>query len=141
MNPMLELCDDRECAALEAFLIERIYEFNLRVTGYDDARLLGGSVRDAAGMVVAGFNGHTWEGCCEIAHLWVHESRRRSGLGRAMLLAAEAEAARRGCEQVVVRTHDFQAPGFYERMGYRRIAVIPGLPKDHEAIVYLKRLA
>ena len=139
-TPSVELCEERECQQLEAFLVERIYEFNARATGYFDGRLIGGRVRDEAGEVIGAFNGHTWGGCCVIAHLWVHESHRRRGLGRTLLQAAEAEAARRGCEQVVLSTHSFQAPAFYERQGYEKQAVIHGRPKGHSDVIYAKRL-
>jgi hypothetical protein len=46
----------------------------------------------------------------------------------------------RGCVQVVLATHDFQAPGFYERMGYERKFAIEGSPKGHVDIVYVKML-
>jgi len=136
----VELCDEGECPELEAFLIERIYEFNSRATGYFDGRLIGGRVRDEAGELIAACNGHTWGGCCVIAHLWVHEAHRGRGLGRALLHAAESEAARRGCEQIVLSTHSFQAPEFYEHLGYAKQAVIHGEPKGHASIVYAKRL-
>lgn len=136
----LEFCDETDCQTLEAFLVERVYEFNAQATGYSDAQLLGACLRDEAGKVIAGFNGHTWGGCCVIAHLWVHAAHRRHGLGRELLQAAEAEAARRGCAQVVLATHSFQAPEFYERLGYEKRAVIPDWPREHSEIVYLKRL-
>ena len=138
--PPIELCDEEECQRLEAFLVERIYEFNAHATGYSDGRLLGGRLRSESGDVIAAFNGHTWGGCCVVAHLWVHESQRGRGLGRALLHAAEAEAMRRGCEQVVVATHTFQAPGFYERLGYGMQAVIRGQPKGHANVIYVKRV-
>ena len=47
---------------------------------------------------------------------------------------------RRGCGQVVIATHSFQAPAFYERFGYERRAVIEGRPKGHAYIIYAKRL-
>ena len=61
-------------------------------------------------------------------------------LGKALLQAAESEAVRRGCEQVVLLTHSFQAPKFYERLGYNRKYAIEGRPKGHADIVYVKRL-
>jgi GNAT superfamily N-acetyltransferase len=76
-----------ECHELEAFLVEHIYEFNAQATGYFDGRLLSGSLRSEAGEIVAAFNGYTWGGCCVVAHLWVHASQRRGGLGRALLQA------------------------------------------------------
>jgi GNAT superfamily N-acetyltransferase len=136
----IELCGDDECLELEAFLIERVYEFNAEATGYFDGRLLGERMRDEGGKVIAGFNGHTWGGCCVISHLWVHPLQRRRGLGRSLLQAAEQEAARRGCEQIVLSTHSFQAPGFYEQAGYAQRAVVHGEPKGHASILYAKPL-
>jgi GNAT superfamily N-acetyltransferase len=139
-TPSVELCDERECEQLEAFLVERIYEFNAQATGYFDGRLIGGQMRDEAGDVIAAINGHTWGGCCVVAHLWVHELHRGRSLGRLLAQAIEAEASRRGCEQIELSTHSFQAPAFYERLGYEKQAVIHGQPKGHANIAYVKRL-
>jgi GNAT superfamily N-acetyltransferase len=136
----VETFDEGECLRLEAFLADRIYEFNVDATGYADGQLLGGCVRDEAGEIIGGFNGHTWGGCCELAHLWVHASHRGRGLGRTLLQAAEATARDRRCEQIVLSTHSFQAPAFYEGCGYERIAVIDGRPTGHANIFYRKRL-
>ncbi len=68
------------------------------------------------------------------------ESRRGQGLGRTLLEAAKAEAVRRGCIQIVLLTHSFQAPAFYERLGYVKQATIPNYPDGHAQFVYLKRL-
>ena len=132
--------NDAECGELGSFLADRIYEFNANATGYFDGRLLGGCMRNDAGDVVAGFNGHTWGGCCELSHVWVDERYRRRGLGAVLLRSAEAEAVARGCAQVVLATHSFQAPGFYERMGYERKYAIEGQPKGYADIIYVKVL-
>ncbi len=132
--------DEAECRELGAFLVDRIYEFNAKATGYADGLLLAGCVRSETGEVIAGFDGHTWGGCCELTHVWVHERHRGQGLGSSLLRSAEAEAAARGCVQVVVATHSFQAPGFYERMGYERKYAIEGRPRGHSDIIYVKVL-
>lgn len=129
-----------ECQELEAFLMDRIYEFNSETTGYFDGRLLGGIVRSEAGEIIAGFSGHTWGNCCEISNLWVNEQHRGRGLGKTILRVAEKEVIRRGCAQVVLRTHSFQAPEFYERLGYKRKFEIKGLPKNHSDIILIKVL-
>jgi GNAT superfamily N-acetyltransferase len=132
--------DDSECEELGSFLAERIYEFNARATGYYDGRLLAGCIRDDAGDVIAGFNGHTWGGCCELSHVWVNERYRGRGLGAGLLRSAEAEAVARGCIRIVLATHTFQAPGFYERMGYERKYAIEGRPRGYADIIYVKVL-
>jgi GNAT superfamily N-acetyltransferase len=134
------LLDETRCEELDSFLSDRIYEFNSEVTGLRDGRLLGGRVVNDAGEIIAGFSGYTWGGCCEISYLWVDAHHRGQGLGRALLHSAEAEAHRRGCEQVVLLTHSFQAPEFYARHGYERKYAIEGRPRGHADIVLAKLL-
>jgi len=125
--------------ALEQFLADRLYEFNAAATGMDDGLALNVAVRDGNGAIVAGLTGHTWGGCCEIVRLWVHESQRSRGLGTRLMRAAEAEAQRRGCDQIVLSTHSFQAPAFYERLGFRRLVSVADYPRGHANIVMIKR--
>jgi GNAT superfamily N-acetyltransferase len=134
------LLEEADCPALDAFLGDRIHEFNVDATGYVDGALLGACIHDEAGQVIAGLSGHTWGGCCEISHLWVHARHRAKGHGSALLQAAEAQAVLRGCTQVVLTTHSFQAPGFYERFGYARQCAIEDRPRGHSNIVFTKRL-
>jgi ribosomal protein S18 acetylase RimI-like enzyme len=58
-----------------------------------------------------------------------------------LLQAVEAEARLRRCAQVILFTHTFQAPGFYERLGYLRQATIPNYPNGHAQLLYVKQLA
>jgi len=127
-------------AELNSFLDERIYEFNVQSTGIGDGKLFNSIIKDDSGSIVAAVNGHTWGGCCHILHLWVHESKRRQGIGCALLWAVEDEAIRRGCTQSLVTTHSFQAPAFYERYGYVRQASIPDYPKGFAQHLYLRQL-
>lgn len=53
---------------------------------------------------------------------------------------AEVEALARGCTQVVLATHSFQAPGFYERLGYVRKYAIEDRPRGHASIICVKTL-
>jgi GNAT superfamily N-acetyltransferase len=125
---------------LVALLEERIYEFNSITTGIHDGTALNVSVDDETGTLVAGLSGHSWGGCCTVVLLWVDESMRGSGVGRALMKAAEDEAIRRGCHQMVLTTHSFQAPRFYEKLGFRRHAVVPNNPVGHDDFIYIKDL-
>jgi len=140
MNRSVKFHDESQCPRIEAFLVDRIYEFNVKATGYADGRLLAGTIQNDTGEVIAGINGHTWGGCCVLDHVWVHERHRGQGLGKALMQSAELEAVDRGCDQVVLLTHSFQAPGFYEHLGYEQKYAIENRPRGYADIVYVKRL-
>jgi GNAT superfamily N-acetyltransferase len=139
VHPLIIEPSSQAEAELNSFLDARIYEFNIQATGFKDGRPFAGVVRDEAGQVIAAINGHTWGGCCHVVHLWVRGSRRRQGYGSALLRSAEEEAITRGCAQVLLLTHSFQAPAFYEHLGYMREATIPNYPHGHAQHVYIKR--
>jgi ribosomal protein S18 acetylase RimI-like enzyme len=135
------LDQESEHATLNAFLDARIYEFNTQASGAHDGRVLAGAVRNAAGEIVAGVTGHSWGGTCQVTYLWIHQEHRHQGLGTQLMKSVEEEALRRGCAQILVGTHSFQAPRFYERLGFRRVAEIQNYPKGHAQLYYVKPLA
>ena len=122
-------------------LEHRLYEFNSQVTGVVDALGLSVFGRDAQGELVAGLCGHTWGGCCEIRQVWVHEKRRGQGIGRRLLELAETEARSRGCDQIVLTTHSFQAPEFYRKLGFEIVHSLPDYPRGHQHLQLRKILA
>ena len=122
------------------YLEDRLYEFNSNATGITDGEWLSILVRDDDGRIVAGICGNTWGGCMEIRQFWVEESRRRQGLGTRLLLAAEQEARRRGCRQILLATFTFQAPAFYAKHGFEVVAVLDDHPRGHENLLLRKRL-
>ena len=122
------------------FLEDRLYEFNSAATGIDDGEALAVFARGERGELLAAAAGHTWGGTCEIRQLWVKDELRRRGIGSRLLQEAEAEARQRGCSQLVLNTHSFQAPEFYEKLGYSRVAEIADYPHGHAQILMRKAL-
>lgn len=122
------------------FLETQINEHNRAVTGYYDFQWLAIFVRDAAQTMVAGLSGYTWGQSCKIEFLWVAPALRGQGYGKALLQAAEAEAKERGCHVVVVDTHSFQAPAFYQNLGYSVTGSYTDFPYQHGQIFLQKRL-
>ena len=123
------------------FLDDRIYEFNAARTGIADARLLAIILRDDRDEIVAGLYGWTWGQACEVRTLWVHERLRGQGLGKRMMLAAEAEARSRGAALIVLSTHGFQAPDFYRALGFEAVGHVDDYPVGHQSIYLRKRLS
>lgn len=122
------------------YLEDRLYEFNSAATGITGGEWLAIFVRDDNHRIVAGICGNTWGGCAEIRQFWVEEARRNRGLGTRLLGAAEQEARRRGCWQMLLMTFSFQAPAFYAKHGFEVVAVVDDHPPGHKNILLRKRL-
>ena len=122
------------------YLEDQIYEFNSAATGIRDGEWLAIIVRDDDDRIVAGICGNTWGGCAEIRQFWVDEPRRKQGLGTRLLGAAEQEARRRGCRQMLLMTFSFQAPVFYAKHGFEVVAVVDDHPHGHKNMLLRKHL-
>jgi len=122
------------------YLEDRLYEFNSVTTGITDGEWLAILVRDDDNRIVAGICGNTWGGCAEIRQFWVDEARRKQGLGTRLLGAAEQEARRRGCLQMVLMTFSFQAPAFYAKRGFDVVTAVEDHPHGHKNLLLRKRL-
>jgi GNAT superfamily N-acetyltransferase len=128
---------DRELADL---LDERIYAFNVAATGRADGRLISIRAEDGAGRLVGGLSGWAWGGCGYVDVLWVADDHRHQGIGTRLMDAAEAVALASGCVLMVLSTHTFQAPGFYQRRGYIEIGRTPNYPQGHAELHMSKTL-
>src|SRR3954447_19167742 len=122
------------------FLEDRLYEHNLRATGIADGELLAISLRGPDGEVVGGAYGWTWGGTCHVRHLFVPAGMRNQGHGSRMMRGIERAAAARGCGQVVLETHDFQAPAFYSKLGFVVVGAVADYPRRHRQLTMLKSL-
>jgi ribosomal protein S18 acetylase RimI-like enzyme len=122
------------------FLDDRIYEYNVSRTGIADGRVLGIILRDEDHGIIAGLYGWTWGRSCEVKFLWVHERWRGHSLGTRLMTTAETEARRRGATQMVLSTHDFQAPDFYQRLGFEVVGHLDDYPEGHRSLFLRKRL-
>jgi GNAT superfamily N-acetyltransferase len=88
-------------------------------------------LRSDDGRVIGGLLGSTVWDWLQIDVLWVAQAARGQGHGRALLERAEQLASERGCRNARVDTFDFEARGFYEKLGYRVYALLPGFPHGH----------
>jgi GNAT superfamily N-acetyltransferase len=131
-----DVASDHDIAELR----DKVHEFNFETTGFRDGRSLSCFLRDGTGTLYAGVDGFTWGGYARIDYLWVEASRRRHGLGRALLMAAESEAARRGCVTIVLDTHSFQAPEFYRRLRYTQVGETLDTPVGYTQVLFQKRI-
>ncbi len=94
-------------------------------------RAVGLVLRADGGQVIGGLLGSIVWDWLQIEVLWVADGSRGRGHGRALLERAEQIARNGGCRNARVDTFDFEARGFYEKLGYRVYAELPGFPRGH----------
>lgn len=76
------------------------------------------------GSVAGGLFGETQFSWFKLSIMAVRAELRKQGIGRELVERAEAEARRRGCKYVFLDTMSYQAPGFYESLGYEVVGRI-----------------
>lgn len=119
-----------------------LYRYNVAQTGRDDRMPIGARlIYRPTGEVVGGLWGRTELGVLFLDMAFLAEGVRGRSLGGRLLAMVEEEAVRRGCKRAVVETSSFQAPGFYERHGYREFGRVAFDLEGHTRIFLRKALA
>jgi GNAT superfamily N-acetyltransferase len=103
------------------------------------------SVRDDGGALIAGLVASTSYGWLLVKNLWIAQSERGRGLGRRLMVEAEAEGIKRGCHGAWLDTSMPDAARFYERLGYETFGLLENRPDEvvpaHKRWFMRKRLA
>jgi GNAT superfamily N-acetyltransferase len=124
MDALITVTDTPDPEA-ERVIRDGLHDFNDAIVGYADRRPLTVIVRDPATAAIAGgVHGRTSLGTLFIDFVFLPEDRRGQDIGTRMIRAAEDEARRRGCKSGILCTISFQAPGFYQRLGWRVLGEI-----------------
>lgn len=90
--------------------------------------------------ILGGLWGSTNWGYLNVNLLAVKESLRGQGYGTKLMQRAEDLSRQRGCHSAFLNTFSFQAPDFYERLGYRVFGQLPDFPPGHKRIFMSKKL-
>ena len=98
------------------------------------------SARDDKGRLLGGIILQSYWRETYVELLWLSARARRAGLGSRLIDEAERRARRRGSRIIHLNTYSFQAPGFYEKQGYRRFGAISSSPRGGSRYFYVKRL-
>jgi GNAT superfamily N-acetyltransferase len=126
------------CPELRAKILEPLAAYNKSAGGPTQWEGLAITVRDRSGEVVGGLWGETGYGFLFVELLALGPAK-GAGLGRKVMLLAEAEAKRRGLVGIWLDTWTFQAPGFYAKLGFVECGRISEYPPGHDRIFYVKR--
>ena len=95
-------------------------------------------VQDETGEMIAGCNGSIIFGAIYTDQLWVHPAQRGKGIGVKLMQHVHAFGKEQGCKLATVTTMSFQAPGFYEKLGYTIDFSQEGY-ENNSTCVYLSR--
>jgi ribosomal protein S18 acetylase RimI-like enzyme len=95
---------------------------------------------DDAGTLLGGVYGYSQLGWLFIKLLAVKPEARGSGTGWQLMQRVEAIAIERGLAGIYLDTFDFQAPGFYRKLGYEEYGRFPAIDAHPQRIWFLKRL-
>lgn len=98
------------------------------------------SVRGGKGRLLGGLILQSYWTESYVELLWLSDKARRQGYGRRLIAEAERRARRRGSLLIHLNTYSFQAPGFYEKLGFQRVGGMSGSPQGHSRLFYVKRL-
>jgi ribosomal protein S18 acetylase RimI-like enzyme len=80
-----------------------------------------------------------WGGV-HVNSLWVSKNQRKKGIGARLLKKVEQEGISKGATICFLETFDFQAKGFYEKMGYKVFGTFKDYPKGHNLNYLFKNL-
>jgi len=140
MHPVLTVSSAPEPEA-QKIIGEGLNTYNDAIVGYADRMPLAVIVRDGdSGQVLGGICGRTSLGLLFIDTVYLPESLRGQDVGTRMLAMAEEEGRRRGCKNGVLYTISFQAPRFYERLGWRVFGEVPCDPPGTSRVFLTKAL-
>ncbi|PZQ58114.1 MAG: GNAT family N-acetyltransferase [Sphingomonas taxi] len=136
---MIEIVPGPGDAEREAILAPLVAH-NDAAAGVTERHQVAVVIRDGEGAIVGGLWGTVGYRWLFVQYLALPPESRGRGHGRALMAAAEAEAARLDCIGVWLDTFSFQARGFYEKLGYRVFGQIDDYPPGEARFFLSKRI-
>ena len=100
-------------------LIRGITDYAKQQRGFDALDFFAFFIRDENNGIVGGCNGGTLYGGLHIDSLWVSDVIRNKGWGTKLINAALAYGKEKNCNFATVNTMDWEALGFYQKLGFR----------------------
>ena len=95
-------------------------------------------LRGPDGAVEGGLVGYTWYRWLVVEMLYLPPSLRGHGVGTQLMRSVETHAAQQGCYGIWLSTLSFQAPQFYERLGFHCFGTLAGRPRRHATMFMAK---
>ena len=120
-------------------ILEPLLESNLRRGPQPDLRRFAFAIKNADGSTIGGLWGRTAYDWAVIELRFVPADMRGRGAGRVLVSKAEELARERKCIGIWLDSFAFQAPGFYQRLGYEVFGELPENPRG-QSRYFLRKL-
>jgi GNAT superfamily N-acetyltransferase len=120
------------------YIHAQLREYNKRFL--TDCESIHFCIRDDAGHCVAGIVSSRDLDCITVDYLFVDEMHRGKGYGAMLLDHLEKQASCMPVKRILLNTFSFQAPGFYEKMGYRLFGKVEPCLNEYGQYFYVKEL-
>jgi len=122
----------------EQVVLDGLRAFNVAVIGQPNERPVDVFVRAADGRVLGGLVGVIKWRWLYVSKLWIPDSLRGRDLGTAIMRRAEEHAWSEDCLGVYLDTFEYQALGFYQKLGYELFGTLEGFPPGYRQF-YLRK--
>lgn len=111
-----------------ATIYKGLLEYNLPHFPAINEQTFGLFVRDEDANVIGGVTGKVIFTSLHVNYLWLSKQIRGSGIGSELIKRIEQEAIGRGVHNIYLDTYTFQAPKFYEQLGFTEVGRYSDFP-------------
>ncbi len=115
-----------------------IHHYNIQQAGDGHGKNICFVLYAPDGEMAGGIIGEVHWGWFYINLLFVKEELRGHGYGQQLMTLAEQEARLHGAIHAYLDTFSFQAPEFYQKLGYQVFGVLPDFPPGHQRYYMVK---
>lgn len=131
---------------------DALYSYNLSKTGARREDVHAQQLPEAAALIIQGADGTFYGGVgyhflndprrIYVDYLFLDDALRGQGWGQKLFAELEKRVTAEGAESITLTTNTFQAPGFYEKIGFEKIsekaAPVPLLSENIHYTYYKK---
>jgi len=136
------ILEENNVEDIKAKLQFELREYNRPFLGQYERKNFAAYITDQEQKIIAGIYGFiiTPHQTMRLELVWVEEKYRKRGLASKLFQHIEKYAHTKQCNVIQVSTGKWQGEGFYRKMGYQVIGIIPKWFCNQDEIFFIKAL-